>query len=137
MQVLEDCRKATGHHIQTLLGRKRYLPDIAAIGKDATSLRSKAERKAVNTMCQGSAADIAKLAMIRLHALLQTPKWRGHAVMVLMVHDELVFEVAASRASELAAAVRSVMERVVRLHVPMPVKVSVGPSWGEMQELRP
>lgn len=135
--MVEDCRAAPGNHIQTLAGRKRYLAGIAADGRarNASHLRAAAERQAVNTLCQGSAADIAKLAMIRLHGELQAPAWRGAARMVLMVHDELVFEVATGRVRELARVVKGVMEGVAPLRVPLPVKLAAGPSWGELSEL--
>jgi DNA polymerase-1 len=88
--------------------------------------RAQAERIAQNTPIQGTAADILKLAMVRL----RDPVVPG-ARMVLTVHDELDFEVPAERAEEAAKIIRSTMEGVVALDVPLVVDVGWGPSWAE------
>jgi len=134
--VIAGCRSSPAHATMTLLGRRRCFPGI---GAKAPGARAAAERGAVNTVCQGSAADLVKVAMLRLHAALAAPRWAGRAAMVLMIHDELVFEVEAGLAGALASEVRAIMEGAGdgALRVPLPVKISVGRSWGELEELRP
>ena len=86
-----------------------------------------AERTAINTPVQGSAADLIKLTMVRLEDRLA--RERIPAAMILQVHDELVFEVDAAAAADVAALIREEMERVVPLRVPLQVDVGVGPNW--------
>ena len=112
--------------VATLLNRRRYLPELSS-GDD--NLSAFAERTAINTPVQGSAADLIKLAMIRLEERL-TAK-RLPAAMILQVHDELVFEADASAAEEAAAAIKSEMESVMPLAVPLLVDARIGSSWAE------
>jgi len=112
--------------VTTLLGRRRYLPDLQSRNR---VLRNAAERMAVNTVIQGTAADLIKKAMVEVDAAL-----RGAglgAQMILQVHDELVFEVAAASAEETARVVRERMEGVFTLDVPLQVEVGTGRHWRE------
>lgn len=110
--------------VTTLLGRRRPLPEIKATRPQD---RNYAERIARNTPIQGSAADILKLAMIRVDAGLE--KWPG-ARLLLTVHDELVFEVAETAVADFGLWVKKEMEGVLRLRVPLVVDVHSGPTWG-------
>jgi DNA polymerase I len=113
--------------VSTLLGHERTIPGIASRNKNE---RSGAERIAVNTPIQGSAADVMKLAMI---AVSKEIAGRGlSSKMVLQVHDELIFEVPENEIDEMRVMVRNIMEHVVELHVPLQVSIETGLSWGEL-----
>lgn len=107
----------------TMLGRRRYLPDLKSRNP---RLRSLAERMALNAPVQGSAADILKLAMVRVDEVLEEP-----ARMILTVHDELLFEVPAGEVAEVAGRVRSAMEGAVDMEVPLEVDLGSGPNWAD------
>jgi DNA polymerase-1 len=111
-------------YAETLLGRRRPLPELA--GSDPM-LRAFAENMAVNTPIQGTAADILKLAMIRLHRALESGGWRSR--MVLTVHDELVLDAPADEAERVAELTRSEMQAAFPLSVPLVVEVGRGASW--------
>jgi len=113
-------------YVQTLFGRRRYLPDIQA--RNAT-VRSLAERNAVNAPIQGTSADIIKLAMIRVAERLAKEGFRSR--MVLQIHDELVFDAIPSEVPALQALVKEVMEHVLELSVPLTVECSAGANWLE------
>ncbi len=115
--------RATGQ-VSTLLGRRRPLPGIGAARQQD---RSYAERIARNTPIQGSAADILKLAMIRVDADLEA---HDDARLLLTVHDELVLEAPEARVADLSARVKHQMESVVKLLVPLVVDVGSGLTWG-------
>jgi DNA polymerase-1 len=120
---LETAR--TQGRVRTLFGRIRPIPNLDARNP---ALRGFAERTAINSPLQGTAADLIKLAMIRLH-----PQLAAHAAhMVLQVHDELVFEVPAAHAPALARAVRQTMEHVAALAVPLRVEIGAGPNWRDL-----
>jgi DNA polymerase-1 len=110
--------------VETILGRRLYTPDIDARNM---MVRKGAERAAINAPLQGSAADIIKMAMIEVDKIL--PK--DQAKMLLQVHDELVFEVDADIADELAPKLAEVMQSVVKLSVPLIVEVGKGMNWDE------
>ena len=110
--------------VETILGRRLYTPDIDARNM---MVRKGAERAAINAPLQGSAADIIKMAMIEVDKML--PK--DQAKMLLQVHDELVFEVDADIADELAPKLAEVMQSVVKLSVPLIVEVGKGNNWDE------
>lgn len=112
--------------VTTMFKRRRYLPDLMAANR---SVRAFAERTARNTPVQGSAADIIKLAMIRVHE--EMAKRRMQARMLLQVHDELVFETPDFEIDALAQLVRETMERVCEMNVPLIADVKVGTSWGD------
>ncbi|MCG6918777.1 MAG: DNA polymerase I [Deltaproteobacteria bacterium] len=112
--------------IATLLNRKRFLPDLKSGNHN---VRQFAERTAINTPIQGSAADIIKMAMIRIDAELERKSLPAR--MIMQVHDELVFEVEAGRARDVATLVQHEMESVVSLAVPLVVEVGIGFNWNE------
>jgi DNA polymerase-1 len=111
-------------YTETVLGRRRYLPDLTS---DNRQRREMAERMALNAPIQGSAADIIKVAMLRVDAALAAAKLKSR--MLLQVHDELVFEVAPGEREELEQLVRSNMAGAYPLDVPLEVSVGVGPNW--------
>jgi DNA polymerase-1 len=111
-------------YVTTILNRRRYLPEINSRNYN---LRSFAERTAMNTPIQGSAADIIKLAMIRLEKEMRRRKMASQ--MLLQVHDELICEVHPDEREELFSLVKEVMEQAVPLAVPLKVEVSDGPTW--------
>lgn len=117
-------------YVETLLGRRRYLPEINA---KAPAIRAQAERAAFNFPIQGTAADILKRAMILLHGHAQK-KYPG-AAMLLTVHDELVYEVPKNQAKKLAADMKKIMEGAQTLDVPLVVDVSLGPNWRDVQSI--
>lgn len=112
--------------VETLYHRRRYLPDINSRNYN---IRSFAERTAINTPIQGSAADILKIAMIELDKRLKEEKLS--ATMLLQVHDELVFEVPETELERLDKLVSEVMEHAVSLHVPLITDSSWGKTWYE------
>ncbi len=109
---------------ETLLGRRRYLPDIDAKSRQ---VREAAERTAINTPVQGTAADIIKLAMIQIHRDINDRY--PEASMLLQVHDELVFEAPADQAREFADWAARAMSVAYTLKTPLRVDVGVGPNW--------
>jgi DNA polymerase-1 len=113
--------------VRTLLGRLRRLPDLRAKN---WQIRAEAERQAMNTPVQGSAADLIKKAMIDLHRELADRKLRGR--LILQIHDELLLEVPEAEAEETRALVREVMEGALRLDVPLVVDARVGASWADV-----
>ncbi len=113
-------------YVTTVLGRRRYLKDI---NSQNAVVRGAAERNAVNAPIQGSAADIIKLAMIRLHQKIQDENWQ--AKMLLQVHDELVFEVPKSELDAFQQIVKKEMEAAFDLDVPLVVDLGVGQNWLE------
>jgi DNA polymerase I len=113
--------------VKTLFGRIRPIPDINS--KNATQ-RGFAERTAVNTPLQGTAADLIKIAMIRIDAALRERKLNSR--MTLQVHDELVFEVPESEVDTMKSLVREHMEKVHALAVPLQVDMSVGRNWRDL-----
>ncbi len=116
--------------VTTLLNRRRYIPQIKA--RDAIS-RSFAERTAMNTPVQGTAADLIKAAMVRVFERFKKQKLQ--AEMLLQVHDELVFDVSRAELETVSALVKDSMENVLQLKVPVEVGIKVGKNWREMEEI--
>jgi len=114
--------------VKTLFGRVRPIPDINS--KNA-NLRGFAERTAVNTPLQGTAADLIKIAMIRIDAALREQRLKSR--MTLQVHDELVFEVPEAEIEVIRTLVREQMEKVHPLIVPLLVEIGVGANWRDLQ----
>ena len=112
--------------VSTLFNRKRFLPDLNSRNRN---IRQFAERTAINTPIQGSAADIIKLAMIRIDAELERRSLPAR--MIMQVHDELVFEVEVGEAQEVAHLVQYEMESVASLAVPLVVEAGIGANWDE------
>lgn len=113
-------------YVTTMLGRRRYLPKINARNFGE---RSFAERTAMNTPIQGTAADIIKHAMVKVDQLMSEKHLKSR--MLLQVHDELIFEVPEEELSVMKELVRDTMEHAVRLSVPLKVEVNVGGNWYE------
>ena len=113
-------------YVSTVLGRRRYLKDINS--RNAI-VRGAAERNAVNAPIQGSAADIIKIAMLRIYDKMREQQFK--AQMLLQVHDELVFECPKSELDALTKLVKTEMENAYKLHVPLTVDVGVGHNWLE------
>jgi DNA polymerase-1 len=113
-------------YIETLFGRRLYLPDI----NSKNGLRRKyAERSAINAPMQGSAADIIKLAMIDVHKWLKDGN--TEARMIMQVHDELVLEVKSDLAESIKREIVKIMESTVNLSVPLIVDAGIGNNWDE------
>jgi len=112
-------------YVQTLFGRRRYLPDIHS---GVQNIRSAAERMAINMPVQGTAADLIKMAMIKIN--LELPKISPAARMILQVHDELVFEVPENEVTKVGDFVKKIMENIYTLKAPIVVEVGVGDNWG-------
>ncbi|MFQ5530897.1 MAG: DNA polymerase I, partial [Gemmatimonadota bacterium] len=118
LEAMKDQARTLGY-VETLLGRRRYIPEIRARNP---GVRGLGERTATNSPIQGTAADLIKLAMIRLHDRLTASPAR----MLLQVHDELLFETPESRLDELRLLVRESMEGAIELEVPLRVDIGVG-----------
>ncbi|KAK9742154.1 hypothetical protein RND81_03G151800 [Saponaria officinalis] len=141
-EAVEFCRQKG--YVQTLKGRKRFLSKIK-IGNDME--KAKAQRQAVNSICQGSAADIIKIAMLNIYSVTagvaaqnstdslgtKYSMLKGHCRILLQVHDELVLEVDPCVMREAASLLKTCMETAASLLVPLQVKVKVGKTWGSME----
>jgi DNA polymerase-1 len=128
LKYMDDTRKKahdTGY-VETLFGRRLYLPDINAKNK---MLVNAAERTAINAPMQGTAADIIKKAMINIFDWLQETPLDVH--MIMQVHDELVFEIQDDCLAEATAVIKDKMENTVKIDVPLLVSVDVGKNWEE------
>jgi len=121
-------------YVETLLGRRRYFPELAVKSRAHGQVRRAAERMAINTPIQGSAADIIKIAMINLDRELKSGGYRSR--MLLQVHDELVLEVPEEELETMVEMVPRVMSSAYELDVPLKVDVKVGRNWLEMEEIR-
>jgi DNA polymerase-1 len=113
-------------YVSTLLGRRRYLPDINSPNQN---VRQNAERQAINMPIQGTSADMIKLAMIHIHDALD--KARLSSRMILQVHDELVFEIRKDEEEEMRKLVTKHMQQSLKLNVPIEVDIGVGKNWLE------
>ncbi|XP_073012513.1 helicase and polymerase-containing protein TEBICHI isoform X1 [Typha latifolia] len=145
-EAVESCRHKG--YVETLMGRKRFLPKIQ-FGNSKE--KAKAQRQAVNSICQGSAADIIKMAMITVHSVIvdnsepvqhielarKFSAVRGRCRIILQVHDELVLETDPCVVPEAAKLLQISMERATSLLVPLHVKLKVGKSWGSLEAFQP
>lgn len=113
-------------YVKTVLGRRRYLKDINARNN---VVKSAAERNAVNAPIQGSAADIIKVAMIRIHQKMKAKKYQSK--MLLQVHDELIFDAHKNELDELTQLIKTEMESAYQLSVPLKVEIGTGQNWLE------
>jgi len=120
--VVEQAKRDT--YTETSFGRRRPFPDLASPNR---TLRANAERAALNAPIQGTAADIIKIAMIRIEARMRTARLASR--MLLQIHDELMFEVVAGEWAELESIVREEMGGAADLAVPLEVHVGQGPNW--------
>ncbi|XP_055853276.1 DNA polymerase theta [Episyrphus balteatus] len=139
-QYTEKVMKYARQHgyVETITGRRRYLENI---NSGESQLKSQAERQAVNSTIQGSAADIAKSAILRMKKNIA--KYREKigltsrcVNLVLHLHDELIFEVPEDKAKKVAKVLSITMENCVRLSVPLKVKLKIGKSWGDLREVK-
>ncbi len=137
--VKENVRKSG--YISSLLSYRRYLPDIHSTN---TSARAKAERSAINSVIQGSASDILKMAMLQVDE--EVRRWQQNEVtvrlprLIMSIHDEVIYEVHASHQVQFVTALRHILEQRVpqafNLKVPLTVTIAAGPSWGELQPIK-
>ena len=116
-------------YVQTIFGRKRFLPEINSIDP---RLRAQAERIAVNMPIQGCCADIIKMAMVKLFEEKITNK---DCKLVLQIHDELLFEIKNEKIKEKAQKIKEIMENIVKLDVPLKIDLRVGSNWGELENM--
>jgi DNA polymerase I len=129
MMAIKEQAKTQGH-VTTLLGRKRQIPELQARNP---TLRAAGERMAINMPIQGTAADVQKIAMIRLDARLRNEGFASR--MLLSVHDEILLEVPRTELDRLVPVVRETMETALRLNVPLTVDIKVGDDWESMTPL--
>jgi len=129
MMAIREQAKTQGH-VTTLLGRKRQIPELQARNP---TLRAAGERMAINMPIQGTAADVQKIAMIRLDAALRSEGFAAR--MLLSVHDEILLEVPRDEVDRLVPVVRQTMESALRLDVPLTVDIKVGDDWESMTPL--
>jgi len=129
-RYLDDIRKmaATQGYVETLLGRRRYFPALK-MGTNP-QMRNREEREAINSPIQGTAADIMKMAMLRIPPALAEAGLKGR--MLLQVHDEIVIECPQEECKETAKVVQKVMESAYALSIPLSTEARSGRSWGEM-----
>ncbi len=124
MEDIKELAKQQGY-VETVFGRRLYFPDISAKGARAAG----AQRAAINAPMQGTAADLIKMAMIKVQDWLTAQQMR--TLMIMQVHDELVFDVPEDEVATLVAALPDLMCQVATLDVPLIAEVSTGPSWGQ------
>lgn len=115
-------------YVQTILGRRRYIPEINSTN---AQVRMAAERMAINMPVQGTSADIIKVAMIQLQH--EMDKQGLEAMMILQVHDELLFELPRNEEEKLKELVLQIMPNAIKLSVPLKVDIKTGKSWGDME----
>ncbi len=127
LDTLKEKAESTGC-TETFFGRKRLLPDIYSQNR---TIKAQAERMAINSPIQGTAADIIKLAMIQISQELEAKNYKSQ--MLLQVHDELIFEVEEEELEELKLLVREKMEGVVTLRVPLKVDIGIGVNWYDLK----
>ena len=124
--VKAGCRESG--YVETLLGRRRYLPDVNARN---FRIRSQAERAAINMPIQGTAADLVKVAMIRIQKRLQESDMQS--LMILQVHDELIFEVPDEEIPQLESVLSELMPSSIELDVPVTIEIKKGKNWGTLR----
>lgn len=117
-------------YVETLFGRRRYVPDLNASNHQ---VRAAAERIAINAPIQGTAADIMKMAMIEIHAEL--PALSSKSKLLLQVHDEVVLEVPRKEVEHVGKKIAEIMEHVYKMRVPITAEVKTGDNWGDMRPL--
>ena len=122
--ILEGARR--DGFVCTLLNRRRYLPELKS---KILSVRQFAERMAINTPIQGTAADLIKVAMVNIDHLLK--KKNLSARLIMQVHDELVVEAPAKEKEAVKQLVKKEMEEVIKLKVPLKVEIAAGKNWDE------
>jgi len=128
-QYIEKTKRLVARtgYVETLFGRKRFLPEI---NSSAWDLRAAAERAAINFPVQGTAADLVKMAMVAVNSQFSTVG--DQLKMLLQVHDELVFETAKDFVDKAAGKIKEIMENIYQLAAPLKVEVKIGANWGEL-----
>ncbi len=117
-------------YVETLLGRKRFFPELSN-PRLPHNQRQAIERAAINAPIQGTAADIMKIAMDRLHTRLRTEGYQAR--MLLQVHDEVVLEAPPAECDKLVALIKETMEKAYQLNVPLKADVEIGPNWYDQE----
>ena len=132
-KYLDGIRKQAAQqgYVETLLGRRRYFPALQ--GKANVQVKNREEREAINAPVQGTAADIMKLAMLKIPPALQAAGLKAR--MLLQVHDELVFEVPKDELKETARVVQEVMANAYPLDIPLSTETRYGVNWGETKSI--
>jgi DNA polymerase-1 len=125
-KVLKECREKG--FVSTILGRRRY---IQGIKNTSSRTPNQAERMAINTVCQGSAADLIKKAMVSIHRCIGKRRLRTR--LILQIHDELLFEVPAGELDDVKKMVTEEMKGAIPLDVPLVVNVGAGKNWREVK----
>lgn len=116
-------------YVTTILGRRRYLPEI---NNKNQAIRQLAQRQSVNTPIQGSASDLIKSAMVKIHQQIKDAGFKTK--MLLQIHDELLFDLPLKETKKFADLARDTMENVFHLSVPIKVDIKIGRDWGKMEE---
>jgi len=128
LETIKTQAKKLGY-TTTYFGRRRYLPGLYS---PLPTLRAASERMALNAPIQGTAADIVKLAMIRADERLKKEGLSEHALLLLQVHDELIYEIEAGKIKEAVPLIKEEMENTLPGPVPFTVEIESGPNWGEL-----
>jgi len=126
LESIQERVKREGY-VQTLLGRRRLFDYDGANGMQKSAFL----RESINTLFQGSAADLIKLSMLKIDNIISDEKL--DALMLLQIHDELIFEVKTQEAEALGKRFAQMMENIVPLHIPLVCSVSIGQSWGALK----
>ena len=113
-------------YVETLLNRRRYIPELKSRN---FNVRSFGERIAMNTPIQGTAADIIKIAMVKVHRELKNRKLKSR--LILQVHDELIIETFKDEVEEVKKVMKDIMENSIKLDIPLKVEISIGENWYE------
>ena len=127
IEEIKESTKKTGY-AETLLGRRRYIPEIKSAN---FQVRAAAERVAVNMPVQGTAADVMKVAMLRIADALRQHELATR--MILQVHDELIFELPRAEADELGGILQEFMPNAIEMVVPLQIEMKIGPNWRDME----
>ena len=133
-KYLDGIRKLAAQqgYVETLLGRRRYFPALQS--KQNVQVKNREEREAINAPIQGTAADIMKIAMLRIPPALKAAGLKGK--MLLQVHDELVLEVPEKELKETARIVQDTMANAYPMSIPLSTEARYGRNWGDMQDLK-
>jgi len=120
-------------YVETILGRKRYIPEI---NSNTPMIKKAAQRVAINTPLQGSAADIIKLAMIEVDKYCKKINKDNNLIkMLIQVHDELIFEIKEGKIEEISKELKKIMENIITLKIPLLINAEIGENWGELNKL--
>jgi DNA polymerase-1 len=132
-KYLDDTRQLAAQqgYVETLLGRRRYFPALQ--GKINHQMKNREEREAINAPIQGTAADIMKIAMLKIPPAIKAANLK--AKMLLQVHDELVLECPKNELEKTARLVQETMANAYPMSIPLSTEARAGQSWGEMQVL--